>query len=289
MFGSGRVKELEIQLTSARERLDRAAQEKKSLEQQLSSAKNRIQALEKKLAESEGTALQEETKKTLVEFQGLKELYIRKNKEIEELRDRTEEELAVETANKRQALEDEILENREKNQTLVSETVRTFEHSYQYYLDQVQALMKALGQAASETGGTLFSGDEGKIQDRFGNSILKHLQNDSDGLKQGTGDLLLISAEEAEKAVTEAAESAEKPAAKAPAKPARKTAQAPKKTVTRTNAKAAASGAKGRPAAYESCVKRWKAQEISARAAAKECGVSHKTFLKWVSQDEGKA
>ena len=42
---------------------------------------------------------------------------------------------------------------------------------------------------------------------------------------------------------------------------------------------------KKKPTCYKQCVEKWQAGEISARAAAKECGISHKTFLRWVRKD----
>ena len=41
---------------------------------------------------------------------------------------------------------------------------------------------------------------------------------------------------------------------------------------------------KEKPACFSRCVEDWKAGKISARAAAKECGVHHKTFLRWASE-----
>ena len=43
---------------------------------------------------------------------------------------------------------------------------------------------------------------------------------------------------------------------------------------------------KEKPACFSRCVERWKAGDISARAAAKECGISHKTCLRWAGKDE---
>ena len=43
---------------------------------------------------------------------------------------------------------------------------------------------------------------------------------------------------------------------------------------------------KEKPACYSRCVERWKAKEMSARSAAKECGVHHKTFLRWAKADD---
>lgn len=41
--------------------------------------------------------------------------------------------------------------------------------------------------------------------------------------------------------------------------------------------------AKEKPACFNRCVEQWRAGKLSARAAAKECGVHHKTFLRWAA------
>ena len=229
MFGSGKLKEMEIQLTTFKEKLESALKEKTDLVEQLRKTKEKVQSLEKQLAdseagakekidelsrkleESEDAALQEKARQTIVEYEGLKELYIRKNQEIDSVRERTEEGFAREAAAKRHDLEEEIKTNRADNEAMVSETVQTFAGSYQYYLDQVRSLMDALSQAARETGEALFQGDTANIKERFGTKILEHLQESANTLKQDSGDLLLIGAEEAEAAAaaeepTEAAE-----------------------------------------------------------------------------------
>ena len=203
MFGSGKIRELEAQLSSMRSKLDSAEKEKKDALQQLTGAKSRIQELEQQLAESEGTELKAQARKTIVEYEGLKDLYMKKNREIDESRESVEESFAREAATKRHDLEEEIRTNREDNQTMVSETVKTFAGSYQYYLDQIRVLMDALSQAARETGDSLFAGDPLNIREVFGSRIREHLQNDTDALKQNAGDLLLIGAEEAKEAVGE--------------------------------------------------------------------------------------
>ena len=218
MFGSGKLKELETQLTAFKGKLEAAVKEKTDLAEQLKKANERVQSLEKQLAESEaaakekieelshrleqseGAALQEQARKTIVEYEGLKELYTRKNQEIDSIRESTEEGFAREAATKRHDLEEEIATNRADNEALVSETVQTFAGSYKYYLDQVRGLMDALSQAAQETGASLFGGDTANIKERFGAKILEHLQESANTLKQDSGDLLLIGAEEAEAA-----------------------------------------------------------------------------------------
>jgi len=206
MFGSGKIKELEARLSSMRNKLDSVEKEKKDALQQLTDAKGRIQDLERQLAESEGTELKNQARKTIVEYEGLKDLYMQKNRELDESRESVEEGFAREAASKRHDLEEEIRTNREDNQTMVTETVKTFAGSYQYYLDQIRVLMDALSQAAKETGDSLFAGDQPNIKEVFGSRIREHLQNDTDALRQNAGDILLIGAEEAKEAVAETAE-----------------------------------------------------------------------------------
>ena len=198
MFGNEKRKELESRLSEIQHRLDSSEKEKADLQQQLKTAKDKIQDLEKRLAESEGTELQEKARQTIVEYEGLKELYAQKAKELDESRESTEESFAREAANKRHDLSEEIRINRENNQNMVTETVKTFAGSYQYYLDQIRVLMDALSQAAKETGESLFAGDPEDIRERFGAKILGRLRSDADALKQENGDVLLIGTEERE-------------------------------------------------------------------------------------------
>lgn len=44
---------------------------------------------------------------------------------------------------------------------------------------------------------------------------------------------------------------------------------------------------KARPLMYLDLLERWKRKEISARHAAKQLGVTHKTFLTWAKEDQG--
>ncbi len=41
-----------------------------------------------------------------------------------------------------------------------------------------------------------------------------------------------------------------------------------------------------RPAEYEEIMRKWEARELSARQAAKELGITHKTFMQWVRSDK---
>ena len=215
MFGKEKIRALEEELASLKGKMNTAEKEKKELEDRLSSTKDqlktaqeKIQELEKKVAESELTELQEKARQTIVEYEGLKELYQQKNREIDATRESTEEGFAREAATKRHDLAEEIEQNREDNRQMVSETVRTFAGSYRYYLDQIRALMDALSEAAKETGENLFKGETQDIRGSFGTRIVERLRDDADSLRQNTGDKLLIGAEEPA-AVEEACEACE--------------------------------------------------------------------------------
>lgn len=41
---------------------------------------------------------------------------------------------------------------------------------------------------------------------------------------------------------------------------------------------------KEKPTCFSRCAEYWKAGKMSARAAARECGVNHKTFLRWITE-----
>lgn len=42
-----------------------------------------------------------------------------------------------------------------------------------------------------------------------------------------------------------------------------------------------------RPAQYEQLKEQWRNQEISARGAARQLGITHRTFLRWVREENG--
>ena len=200
------TEQLEKKLTEAREAAERV---KADLTQRLEDAQGQIASLEKQLEESESTEMKKKVQDTIVEYEGLKELYTQKSREIEANRESVEEGFAREAAVKRRDLEEEIRTNLEDNQNMVAETVQSFAGSYSYYLNQIRALMDAMSQAAKETGESLFSGEGGDIKERFGARILEHLHNDSDALKEGAGGILLIGQKEPEhkeEEITEAAE-----------------------------------------------------------------------------------
>ncbi|MBQ9210753.1 MAG: hypothetical protein IJ153_03555 [Clostridia bacterium] len=215
MFGKEKIKALEDQLSSARKKMEDTLKDKTTLTEELSStreelqaARERIKSLEEQIAQSESAELKEQARQTIVEYEGLKELYQQKNQEIDATREDIEEGFAREAATKRQDLADEIAQKEEDNRQMIAETVSTFAGSYRYYLDQIRVLMDALSQAAQETGDTLFKAEQQNIQESFGVRIVERLRSDADTLRKSDGDKLLIGAEEAKATIEEAVEDA---------------------------------------------------------------------------------
>ena len=207
MFGKEKIRQLETRLSDALQEAKKNLKEKTDLAEQLKQANARVKELEKRLEDNELETLKAQAKQTIVEYEGLKELYNEKIRKFEDSKTAAEENFAKEAANKRQDLSEEIRENRESNRNMVSETITTFAGSYSYYLDQIRALMDALSLAAKETGETLFNPGERSIKERFAAAIVEQLRSDKDALKQNSGDVLLIGAEEIpEDTETEAAQ-----------------------------------------------------------------------------------
>ena len=136
--------------------------------------------------------LKEEARTSHAEYEGLKELYQRKNREFDEYKEGAEQDFARDQAIQRHNLENEIRDNRQANQDYVSSTVKTFGESYNYYLNQIKVLMDALGDVATRTGAALFSGENGDLKSRFGAQMRDVLKSGADSLKGDDGDLILI-------------------------------------------------------------------------------------------------
>ncbi len=266
MFGSSKNYELHIQ--HLQESLDKMTEEKKKAEKDLENARAKISELETKLTQTDLEVLKKETRETLAEYEGLKDLYLRKNQDFDSSLQSKEESYAKEEALARHHLKEEIAQQKLDTEKYVSETVKTFNETYNYYLNQIKVLMNALGSVASDTGLKLFSGEELDLKTEFGREMVNALKQETDTLPQGSGDRILIGTSEEEAAAAEAkkavAKPAKKPAAKKPAakkpaakKPAAKAAGAKKSTAgrpagkaTRTRKPAAAAGtpAEGTPA-----------------------------------------
>ena len=201
MFGSGKLKDLESQLALLQSKLDSSQQENGRLTQELESARGRISELEAQLNDFDLERLKEEARASRAEYEGLKELYARKNKDFDENVEEEEQKFAREAALQRFNLDNEIRDNRQANQDYVTSTVKTFGESYNYYLNQIKLLMDALGDVATKTGEALFSGGNDDLKARIGHSMRERLKSGTDSLKGDGGDLLLIANADEEEAL----------------------------------------------------------------------------------------
>lgn len=211
MFGSKKIQELESQLNSVKEELSQVTAQRDELTRQLEDAQRKISEMDAQLNDFDLAREREEARASKAEYEGLKELYTRKNKEFDDAKEGEEQSFAREQALKRHNLENEIRDNRQANQDFVSETVRTFGESYNYYLNQIKVLMDALGDVATRTGETLFAAGNEDLKARFGDRMRDTLKSGVGALETGNGDYIVISAEDKEEAV-EVEEPDEEPA-----------------------------------------------------------------------------
>ena len=192
MFGSKKIQELEAKVQELQEKLTREATEKADLTQQLESANRRIAEVEAELNDFDLARLKEEAKASRAEYEGLKDLYVRKNQEFDDFKEVEEETFARDQAMQRHNLENEIRDNRQANQDYVTSTVKTFGESYNYYLNQIKLLMDALGDVATRTGEALFSGENADLKARFGSQMRNVLKSGVDSLKDSAGDDVVL-------------------------------------------------------------------------------------------------
>jgi len=171
MFGGKKVQELEAQVRELQEKLTRETEEKADLARKLESAGSRIAEMEAQLNDFDLERLKEEAKASRAEFEGLRELYARKNREFDDSKEEEEERFARDQALARHNLENEIRDNRQANRDYVANTVRDFGESYNYYLNQIRTLMDALGSVAARTGEALFSGEKVDMKASFGTQM----------------------------------------------------------------------------------------------------------------------
>lgn len=211
MFGGKKIQELEARLSELQGKLESMTGERDDLSRRLESANGKIAELEAQLNDFDLERLKEEAKSSRAEYEGLRELYARKNREFDENVEEEEQNFAREQALKRHNLENEIRDNRQANQDYVASTVKTFGESYNYYLNQIKVLMDALGNVATRTGEALFSGENGDLKARFGSQMREVLKSGADTLGGGDGDLILIGSndEAPAEAVEEAVEAVE--------------------------------------------------------------------------------
>ncbi|MBQ8109426.1 MAG: hypothetical protein IJ124_04590 [Clostridia bacterium] len=192
MFGSKRIQELETQLSELQSKLSKETAEKSELAQSLESANRRISELEEQLNDFDLEQLKADASASRAEYEGLKDLYTRKNREFDESREQAEQDFARDAALQRHNLENEIRNNRQANRDYVTSTVKTFGESYNYYLNQIKLLMDALGDVATRTGEALFNGENDDLKSRIGSQMRDALKSGTDGLRSDGGDVILI-------------------------------------------------------------------------------------------------
>ena len=199
MFGSRKIQELESQVSRLEENLSREKHEKETLNQKLEAANARIREMEQQLNDFDLEKLKEAAAASKAEFEGLKELYARKNKEFDDAKEEAEQNFARDAALQRHNLDTEIRNNRQASQEYVTNTVRSFGESYNYYLNQIRLLMDALGDVATRTGEALFSGENADLKARFGGLMRDALKSGTDSLKGEDGVIVIGSADTEEK------------------------------------------------------------------------------------------
>ena len=209
MFGSKRIQELEAQLREAQEKLAKETSEKNELAQGLEGANRKIAELEAQLNDFDLEQAKEAARASRAEYEGLRELYTRKNKEFDDSIEEQEQSFARESALKRHNLENEIRDKRQANEDYVASTVKSFGESYNYYLNQIKLLMDALGNVATRTGEALFSGGNDDLKSRFGSLMRDTLKTETGDLKGDAGDVVLIGSLDEPEAPEEAAGEAE--------------------------------------------------------------------------------
>lgn len=177
MFGKKQIQELEAQVQDLQAQLGQARSEGVALREQLEAANQKIAGLEAQLNDFDLERAKEEAAAMKAEYEGLRDLYKQKNQEFDDSREEKEQSFARDQAIQRHNLENEIRDNRQANQEYVANAVRTFGESYNHYLNRIRALMDALSNVATQTGETLFSGENADLKARFGSSMQEYLKS----------------------------------------------------------------------------------------------------------------
>lgn len=232
MFGSGKIQYLEAKLNELKGKLSQVSKENDSLKQDLESARKKISDLEGQLASTDVEKAKKQLESSIAEYQGLKDLYVRKNQEFDADREEKEQTFARQAAVDRFNLENEIKDHRQANQDYVSSTVKAFSESYNYYLHQIKLLMDALGDVATRTGETLFSEPNDDLKARIGQQMAEKLKAETDPLRDDAGNMILIGStdkakEEAEEEIPPEAEAEEPEIAPAAEEPAEEPVEVP--------------------------------------------------------------
>ena len=206
-----REEDLEQELSSANTRISELQEELsvshsniRSLEQNLSEAHSSISELEAKLTDTDLEQMKAQVRDTQVELEGIRNLYNRKIKDFEDSLAEKEEAFARNNEILRRNLDNEIQESRCANEAYVSDAVKRFSESYNYYLNQIRLFTDALSQVAAETGQALFSGGlaDGDLRSSIGRSMVARMQADTDLLRSDDNAMVLIGNQEIEDAMT---------------------------------------------------------------------------------------
>jgi chromosome segregation protein len=168
------------QITELEENLSAANSNISDLEQSLAAANANISDLEAKLTDTDLEELKEKARVTLVEVEGLRSMYAKKIQEFDETLDEKEELFAKEDAVQRYNLEKEIQDDRQANRDYVSNTVKEFSESFNYYLNQIRMLMDALGDVAARTGTTLFQERDQKLLTSIGEAMVEKIHDEDE-------------------------------------------------------------------------------------------------------------
>ena len=206
-----RAEDLEEELSSANTRISDLQEELSvshsnilSLEHNLSEAQSSISELEAKLTDTDLEQMKAQVRDTQVELEGIRNLYNRKIKDFEDSLAEKEEAFARNNEILRRNLDNEIQESRCANEAYVSDAVKRFSESYNYYLNQIRLFTDALSQVAAETGQALFSGGlaDGDLRSSIGRSMVARMQADTDLLRSDDNAMVLIGNQEIEDAMT---------------------------------------------------------------------------------------
>ncbi|MBR0268289.1 MAG: hypothetical protein IJQ71_12755 [Clostridia bacterium] len=202
MFNS-KEKEFELRIEHLKESMDKLAEDKKGVEKDLEKARAKIAELEEKLAQSEVETLKKKTQETLAEYRSLKEQYQQKIQEFDSSLQEKEENYAMEAVRARGQFEEDIAQGKQDTEKYVAENVETFTETFNYYLEQIKALVDALGHVASASGRQLFSGEEADRKTEFGCRMISALKEETEALPQGDGNRILFASPEEEEAKQE--------------------------------------------------------------------------------------
>ena len=204
-----KVNELQGKLDASVQETEKLTQENGKLAQELEAARERITMFETLPEDAVLKCLRDEALVSKAEYEALKDLYTRKSQELNGILEEKEQKFAKEMANQRAKLEIELRDSRQASQDYVTDSVKTFSDSYNYYLSQVKLLMDTLSDVATQTGEELFTGENDDLKTRIGHQIREQLATDADAMKND-GDLLLFGSvkeeEEAEEVKEDVAE-----------------------------------------------------------------------------------